>query len=58
VPDLPEHCACHQWLQHEQGVDPGEIYGGLAGFGGAAELHQTTWCTEMAIRSRFTEGCR
>jgi arylsulfatase len=54
MPDLdPEHHAYHQWLQHEKGVDPGELYGGLAGFCGAgvpAELHQTTWCTEMAIR--------
>jgi arylsulfatase A-like enzyme len=33
MPDLdPEHHAYHQWLMHEKGVDPGELYGGLAGF--------------------------
>jgi arylsulfatase A-like enzyme len=54
MPDLdPEHHAYHQWLVQEKGVDPATVYGGLAGFCGAgvpAELHQTTWCTEMAIR--------
>ena len=54
MPDLdPEHHAYHRWLVEEKGVDPAAVYGGLAGFCGAgvpAELHQTTWCTEMAIR--------
>ena len=54
LPDLDaEHHAYHQWLVQEKGVDPVELYGQLEGFCGPgvpAELHQTTWCTEMAIR--------
>ena len=33
-------------------VDPIELYGKLSGsvcYGVPAELHQTTWCSEMAI---------
>lgn len=53
MPDLdPEHHAYHRWLQ-DQGTDPAELYRHLDGFlspGVPAKLHQTTWCSEMAIR--------
>lgn len=54
LPNLdPEHHGYHQWLVNEKGVDPIELYDRLEGFCGPGvpeELHQTTWCTEMAIR--------
>lgn len=54
LPDLdPDHHAYHQWLVEEKGVDPSELYGGMRSFCGPgvpAELHQTTWVTETAIR--------
>lgn len=60
LPDLdPAHHAYHQWLEREKGVDPVELYAGIRGFCGAgvpAELHQTTWVTETAIR--FVEETR
>ncbi len=50
-PDYPEGHAYADWLV-EKGVDPKELYGNLSGAVGAGvpdELHQTTWCTEMAV---------
>jgi len=41
------------WLKHEKKVDPQELYADLnyfCGPGVATEYHQTTWCSEMAIR--------
>ena len=53
-PDLdPEHHAYHQWLVDEKGVDPAALYEDLKSFCGTgvpAELHQTTWVTEAALR--------
>lgn len=50
-PDYPEGHDYADWLK-EKGVDPIELYGKLSGsvcYGVPAELHQTTWCSEMAI---------
>lgn len=52
-PDYPEGHDYADWLAHEKGVDPVSLYGGLQeniGPGVPGELHQTTWCSEMAIR--------
>ena len=41
------------WLKHEKKVDPAELFANLnyfCGPGVASEFHQTTWCSEMAIR--------
>jgi arylsulfatase len=39
------------WLKEEKGIDPIKLYQELSGSVGLpAELHQTTWCSEMAIR--------
>lgn len=41
------------WLREEKGLDPIELFEPLTnayGVGLPAELHQTTWCSEMAIR--------
>ena len=54
LPDLdPAHHAYHQWLENEKGVDHRDLYSTVTGFcttGVPAELHQTTWVTETAIR--------
>jgi arylsulfatase A-like enzyme len=54
MPNLdPEHHAYHQWLAEEKKVDPVELFSSIRSFCGAgvpAEYHQSTWCTEMAIR--------
>ena len=53
APDLdPVHHAYHRWLEDEKGVDARELYPprGFCEAGVPAELHQTTWTTEMAIR--------
>lgn len=54
LPNLdPEHHAYHQWLVNEKGVDPHELYESITSFCGPgvpAELHQTTWITETAIK--------
>ena len=45
--------AYHRWLREEKGVDPVELFAGQRGFvapGVPEELHQTTWCTEMALK--------
>ena len=42
-----------EWLSEEKGMDPIELFkpvGSAYGIGLPAELHQTTWCSEMAIR--------
>jgi arylsulfatase len=52
-PDWEEGNAYTNWLKNEKAIDPRELYEGLRGFCGAgvpAEYHQTTWCSEMAIR--------
>ncbi|MGQ9632451.1 MAG: sulfatase family protein [bacterium] len=52
-PDWPEGHDYADWLRNEKGVDPHELYGKLKKFYGPgvpAEYHQTTWCSEMAIR--------
>jgi len=41
------------WLRHEKKVDPQELYADMnffCGPGVATEYHQTTWCSEVAIR--------
>lgn len=51
TPDYPQGHDYANWLE-EKGVDPSELYGGLSGAVGPGvpdELHQTTWCTEMAL---------
>lgn len=53
APDLdPKHHAYHRWLEDEKGVDARELYPprGFCAPGVPAELHQTTWVTETAIR--------
>ena len=42
-----------EWLQKEKGIDPLELFSkieGAYGVGVPTELHQTTWCSDMAIR--------
>ena len=42
-----------RWLREEKGVEHADLYRDVKGFctsGVPAELHQSTWCTEMAIR--------
>jgi arylsulfatase len=41
------------WLRFEKGIDPHDLYRGVAGFCGPgvpAALSQSTWCGDMAIR--------
>jgi arylsulfatase A-like enzyme len=43
----------HQWLRYEKGCDPAELYGSQRAFvgpGAAAELTQSRWAVEMALR--------
>ena len=52
-PDYPYGHDYAIWLKEEKGVDPLELYGALSGQVGPGvptEYHQTTWCSEMAIR--------
>lgn len=54
-PDWESGHSYDDWLRHEKGVDPKELYAGLGsgnyyGPGVSAEHHQTTWCAEMSIR--------
>ncbi|MCP4396572.1 MAG: sulfatase-like hydrolase/transferase [bacterium] len=52
-PDYPEGHDYADWLEQEKGVDPVELYGQLSGSVGAGvptELHQTSWCSEMALQ--------
>jgi arylsulfatase A-like enzyme len=53
TPDAARGDAYEHWLRHEKGVDPQALYrdkGAFCGPGVPAELHQSTWCAEMAIR--------
>jgi arylsulfatase A-like enzyme len=52
-PDYPYGHDYAIWLEEEKGIDIVELYGALSGQVGAGvptEYHQTTWCSEMAIR--------
>ncbi|TVR54485.1 MAG: DUF4976 domain-containing protein [Spirochaetaceae bacterium] len=51
-PDWPEGHGYARWLSEEKGVDPEKLFSEYADkpYGVPAELHQTTWCTEMALR--------
>ena len=51
-PDWPTGHAYAEWLQHEKGVDPATLWREYADgpYGPPEELHQTTWCTDMALR--------
>lgn len=52
-PGRPRVNAYHDWLRQEKGVDPRDVFSplpGVYGPGVPADLHQTTWCSEMAIR--------
>ncbi|MEM7462740.1 MAG: sulfatase-like hydrolase/transferase [Pseudomonadota bacterium] len=45
--------AYHHWLRQEKNSDPDKLFDSQRGFvapGVPEELHQTTWCTEMALR--------
>lgn len=51
-PDFEENHSYDSWLRDVKGVDPKELYLKSAAFCGEGvprELHQTRWCTEMAI---------
>jgi arylsulfatase len=52
APDWPAGHGYDSWLRDEKRVDPIELFASYRGkeFGVPAELHQTTWCTEMALR--------
>ncbi|HEX4883813.1 MAG TPA: sulfatase-like hydrolase/transferase [Casimicrobiaceae bacterium] len=53
TPDAARGHDYETWLRHEKRVDPVELYRPVnyfCGPGVPAELHQTTWCSEMAIR--------
>ncbi len=53
-PDEADDRNCYyQWLRDEKGVDPYELFEHRAPFCGPgvpSELHQVTWCSEMAMR--------
>lgn len=52
-PNLENH-AYADWLRDEKGVDPRELFAktvdGYCAPGVPSDLHQTTWCSEMAMR--------
>jgi arylsulfatase A-like enzyme len=51
--DADENNTYFDWLRQEKGVDPYEVFNDRASFCGAgvpSELHQVTWCSEMAMR--------
>ena len=53
TPDAARGHDYETWLRHEKRVDPVELYAGhnhFCGPGVAAEYHQTTWVSEMAMR--------
>jgi len=53
TPDVARGSGYEDWLRHEKKVDPLELFSqghGFCGPGVPAELHQTTWCAEMAMR--------
>jgi len=50
-PDYPTGHDYADWLK-EKGIDPAELFGKIKGSvapGVPAEIHQSTWCSEMAI---------
>jgi arylsulfatase A-like enzyme len=53
-PDQADDRNCYyHWLREEKGVDPYELFENRASFCGPgipSELHQVTWCSEMALR--------
>ena len=52
-PTLPFDDSYGKWLREEKDVDPKELYKAVDrhyGPGVPTEYHQTTWCSEMAIR--------
>ena len=51
-PDWPEGHDYADWLKEEKGVDADALFAEYANkpYGVPAELHQTTWCTEMVLR--------
>jgi arylsulfatase len=53
TPDAARGHDYETWLRHEKKVDPLALYEPINYFCGPgipAELHQTTWCSEMAVR--------
>jgi len=53
TPDASRGHDYETWLRHEKGVDPRELFAPInyfCGPGVPVPLHQTTWCSEMAIR--------
>ncbi len=49
----PQANAYHRWLIREKHIDPVALYASVNGFCGPgvpADLHQTTWATDQAIR--------
>ncbi len=53
TPDFARGHDYETWLRFEKHVDPQELYAKVSGFCGPgvpAELSQTSWCTEMALR--------
>ncbi len=51
--EADKYNAYHQWLRDEKGVDASALFENQLDFispGVPADLHQTTWCAEMAIR--------
>lgn len=53
TPDAARGDAYEHWLRHEKKLDPQALYadkGAFCGPGVPADVHQTTWCAEMAIR--------
>ena len=53
-PDEADDRNCYYyWLHEEKGVDPYGLFENRASFCGPgipSELHQVTWCSEMALR--------
>lgn len=50
--EADEQNAYHHWLRQKKNADPDELFESQLGFvapGVPEELHQTTWCTEMAL---------
>jgi len=53
TPDLAMGHGYETWLRHEKRIDPQALFADInyfCGPGVPAEYHQTTWCSEMAIR--------
>ncbi len=52
MPDWPEGHAYAEWLSHDRDVDPNTLFARYRAepWGVPEEYHQTTWCTEAALR--------